>query len=174
MAPARMVVQPLIVACLVLALSGCTSNSTSVTGPSPIVEPSAPAAAPSVSGTWAGTYSVVECARAEGSLSHMCTSVGAAYPFTLELTQQGQVVTGRYALADIWVDLTPTAISDQNVTLTGAGRIDSAGVRVNVTWSVSVGRPSLRGTAVMEWTADAGGDATLRATVAGLALLPSS
>ena len=101
-------------------------------------------------------------------------SVGAAYPFTLELTQQGQVVTGRYALADIWVDLTPTAISDQNVTLTGAGRIDSAGVRVNVTWSVSVGRPSLRGTAVMEWTADAGGDATLRATVAGLALLPSS
>ncbi len=173
MAPARIVVQPLVAAFVAVALAGCTSDGSSATAPSPIVEPATTSAAPSVSGTWAGTYSVVECARAEGSLSHMCTSVGAAYPFTLELTQHGQVVTGRYALSNVWVDLTPTEIRDQNVTLTGAGRIDSAGVRVNVTWSVSVGRPSLRGTAVMEWTADAGGDATLRATVAGLALLSS-
>ena len=104
----------------------------------------------------------------------MCTSVGNAYPFTLELKQQGQTVTGRYALANVWFDLAPSEFTDQSVTLNGAGRIDSAGVQVQVTWALSVGRPWLGGTAVLEWTADAGGGATLRATIAGQPLLSSS
>ena len=96
-----------------------------------------------MAGTWAGTYRFVECPRAQGVLSNMCTSVGNAYPFTLELTQQGQTVTGRYALANVWFDLAPSEFKDQSVTLNGTGRIDSAGVQVQVTWSLSVGRPWL-------------------------------
>lgn len=157
--------------------AGCSSREGALdTGPSPVVvDASTPPPPLSLAGTWAGTYRVVECPRAEGTLANMCTSVGNAYPFTLELTQQGQTVTGRYALANVWFDLAPSELKDdENVTLNGAGRIDSAGVQVQVTWSLSVGRPWLGGTAVLKWTADAGGDATLRATIAGQPLLTSS
>ncbi len=154
--------------------AGCSSGEGALdTGPSPVVADAA-TLPPSLAGTWAGTYRVVECPRAEGTLANMCTSVGNAYPFTLELTQQGQTVAGRYALANVWFDLAPSELTDQSVTLNGAGRIDSAGVEVQVTWSLSVGRSWLGGTAVLEWTADAGGGATLNATIAGQPLLTSS
>lgn len=172
MAPTR--TSAMAIALAVTLTAGCSSRDEALdTGPSPVVA-NAAAPAPSLAGTWAGTYRVVECPRADGVLSNMCTSVGNAYPFTLELKQQGQTVTGRYALANVWFDLAPSEFTDQNVTLNGAGRIDSAGVQVQVTWALSVGRPWLGGTAVLEWTADAGGGATLRATIAGQPLLSSS
>ena len=172
MAPIR--TSALAIALAVTMTAGCSSRNEALdTGPSPVVADAA-TPRPSLAGTWAGTYRVVECPRAEGALANMCTSVGNAYPFTLELTQQGQTVAGRYALANLWFDLAPSELTDQSVTLNGAGRIDSAGVQVQVTWSLSVGRPWLGGTAVLEWTADAGGGATLRATIAGQPLLSSS
>jgi hypothetical protein len=95
----------------------------------------------------------------------MCTSLGGVFPFSLELQQTGTAVTGRFALANLWFDLSPSQMTDDRVTLRGTGRIDSAGVSVAGTWSLSVARPALGGTVVLEWTADAGGSATLQANV---------
>ncbi len=163
------------VALAVTMVAGCSSREEALdTGPSPVVPDASRPPELSLAGTWAGTYRVTECPRAAGTLANMCTSVGQAYPFTLELTQQGQTVTGRYALANMWFDLAPSEVKDQSVTLNGVGRIDTAGVQVQVTWALSVGRPWLGGTAELEWTADACGDALLRATIAGQPLLSSS
>jgi hypothetical protein len=58
-------------------------------------------------------------------------------------------------------------MTDDRVTLQGTGRIDSAAVAVDVTWALSVAPPALGGTAVLEWSADAGGTAVLQATLTG-------
>jgi hypothetical protein len=157
----------LLVAGLTATLAGCSSSSTPLsTAPSEVTAPSASPV--TVTGTWTGTYRVTECTQQGGGpLVNMCSSLGSSYPFTLELQQQGPLVTGRYALAGLWVDLRPGQVTDGRVTLQGAGRIDSAGVLVDVTWSLAVSPPAIGGTAVLEWTADAGGGATLRATLIG-------
>ena len=161
----------LVIAVSAAMILGCTSRESALaTGPSAVLDASAQV--PVLTGTWTGTYRVVECAQHDGGpLANMCMSVGVAYPFTLELAQQGRIVTGRYALASVWFDLSPSEITEDRATLRGAGRIDSAGVRVEVTWSLSVAHPALGGTAVLEWAADAGGGATLRANVVGQALV---
>ena len=164
----RVVWRVLVIASAFATLPGCTLPEDGPdAGPSPVFTSSAPSSS-SVAGTWTGTYRIVECAQRDGGpLMNMCTSLGVTYPFTLELQQQGAVVTGRYALANVWFDLGPSQITDDRATLHGAGRIDSAGVQVDVIWSLSVARPAIGGTAVLEWTADAGGAATLRATLVG-------
>jgi hypothetical protein len=156
-----------LVATAVTALAGCTStNGGSSTAPTEVTGPSASVV--TVAGTWTGTYRVTNCAQhGGGPLVNMCAAIGASYPFTLELQQQGPVVTGRYALANVWFDLRPAQVSDDRLTLQGAGRIDSAGVLVDVTWLLSLAPPAIGGTAVLEWTADAGGGATLHATLIG-------
>jgi len=159
----------LTVAC---ALStGCTvADQDFGTRPTSVNAAAVPA---SLAGTWTGTYRVIQCAQHDGGpLANMCTSLGASFPFTLELQQNGQVVTGRYALANMWFDLSPSQISDDRATLRGTGRIDTAGVTVDVTWSLSVAPPALGGTAVLEWVADAGGSATLHANIVGKAAQP--
>ncbi len=157
-----------LVAAFAAALTlGCTmADNGGTTAPSPVA--SATATVASVAGTWTGTDRVVECVQHDGGpLANMCTALGVDFPFTLELSQNGEVVSGRAALANVWFDLTPGAIVNDRVTLKGAGRIDNAGVQVDVTWSLSIARPALGGTAIMEWAADAGGGATLRATIVG-------
>jgi hypothetical protein len=146
-------------------LSACTSEQALDTTPSQIPGGTA---APVVAGTWTGTYRIVECEQQGGGpLANMCASLGQTFPFTLELEQQGRLVRGRYALANLWFDLEPAFMTDDRVTLQGTGRIDSAAVEVDVTWVLSVAPPALGGTAVLEWSADAGGTAVLQATLTG-------
>jgi hypothetical protein len=165
----RVVSQAFVVAVSIAMLVGCTVSDDAPTGPSAFANTSAPL--PSLTGTWTGTYRIVECVQHNGGpLANICASLGASYPFTLELEQRGLVVTGRYALANVWFDLSSSEITADRATLRGAGRIDSSGVFVDVTWSLSVAHPALGGTAVQEWAADAGGGATLRANVVGQAV----
>ena len=163
----RVVWRVLVIASAFATLPGCTlPENAPDAGPSPLVNASA--TTPILAGTWTGSYRITACEQRDGGpLVHMCSSVGVAYPFTLELQQHSADVTGRYALANVWFDLGPSQITGDRATLHGAGRIDSAGVQIDVTWSVSVARPAIGGTVVLEWTADAGGSATLQGTLVG-------
>jgi hypothetical protein len=110
---------------------------------------------PNYGGTWSGTYVITSCNQTGGiAVFDFCSATASPAPFTLNFTQNGRSVAGRFSLAAVQFEgVSSTVAPDGSLTITGNNLTN--GLNIVATWTLNRSAPSmsLSGTLAQIWTA---------------------
>jgi hypothetical protein len=114
------------------------------------ISPTAPLTSPILDGTWTGSYRVTRCvADTGGGLVSICTHDGLEFPFTLDLKQDAQTVSGQMKLASTWGPIYPAIIRADQTRLVGV--VSLMGTRVHAVWDVTPTGDAIGGTLILAY-----------------------
>jgi hypothetical protein len=125
-------------------------------------------ALPAYAGTWTGTYLVITCVQSGVFVDdNFCRDYAGSLPFTFNLTQTQDTVTGAFLLGQIpFVQTTASVFLNGDLFLASrnAGGSEAS---IDAVWTVNSARPQqLTGTVRHTWLADGnGGAATVTGTI---------
>jgi len=142
-------------ALLSLFLVACGSSSTA---------PSAPPI-PQYGGNWSGTYTITGCNQTGIFVTaNLCSSLGAAPPYTFNLSQSQRNVTGTFTLGSVSFPSTGGTIGNDGSLGLNATTV-SSGITVAVTWALNMPASSITGSITQVWTATGLGQANVAGTI---------
>lgn len=145
----------LILATLAGLCTACGSSSTA---------PSAPPI-PQYGGTWSGTYTITGCNQTGIFVTaNLCSSLGAAPPYSFQLSQSQRNVTGTFTLGSVNFPSTGGTIGADGSLGLNATTV-SSGITVAVTWALNMPASSITGTITQVWTATGLGQANVAGTI---------